>query len=126
MPYQVGVVATFNAHHHLAGDFGPAREPHGHAYRVEAWVTGDQLRGDGTLFDISRLQTGLEDITRALEGRYLNDEPSLAVPNPTAEVVARYFFDRLAVALQGQGLRDLRTRVWESDVACASYADVLT
>jgi 6-pyruvoyltetrahydropterin/6-carboxytetrahydropterin synthase len=126
MSFEVGVVVTFNARHHLVGDFGPASLPHGHAYRVEAWVTGAALRDDGTLFDITRLQAALSVATTAAEGRDLNDIPALVTPNPTAEVVARYFFDRVAAALEGQGLNELRIRVWESPEAWAGYAAELT
>jgi 6-pyruvoyltetrahydropterin/6-carboxytetrahydropterin synthase len=126
MSFEVGVVVTFNAEHHLVGDFGPASLPHGHAYRVEAWVTGDALRDDGTLFDITRLQSALAAVAGDAQGRDLNDIPALAAPNPTAEVVARYFFDRLARALEGQSLAELRIRVWESPEAWAGYAAELT
>ena len=126
MTFEVGVVGSFHASHHLVGEFGPAREPHAHDYRVEVWVTGAELHADGTLFDISRLQSALERTLAALDGHDLNQVPELAHPNPTAETVARYFFHRLSSALTGQGLQTLRTRVWESAEAFAGYADALT
>jgi 6-pyruvoyltetrahydropterin/6-carboxytetrahydropterin synthase len=125
MSYAVGVVAQFTARHHLVGDFGPARAPHGHAYKVEVNVVGDNLQGDGTLFDITQLQAALNETLADVEGRDLNEVPRLAQPNPSAEVVARYFFDRIAPVLQGQGLSQLETRVWESPEAYASYTGVL-
>jgi 6-pyruvoyltetrahydropterin/6-carboxytetrahydropterin synthase len=122
MSFEVGVVAHFYARHHLVGDFGPASLPHEHAYRVEVSVVGDGLREDGTLFDITRLQTALSATLGELEGRDLNEVAGLAEPNPSAEMVARYLFERIAPALANDGLDELRTRVWESAEAYASYA----
>ena len=121
MSFKVGVVAHFNAHHYLVGDFGPASQPHAHAYRVEAGVSGASLRGDGTLFDITRLQQALNAVLGELDGRDLNETSGLAEPNPSAEVVARYLFERIAPSLSKQGLDRLQTRVWESPEAYASY-----
>ena len=122
MTFEVGVVARFDARHHLVGDFGPASQPHAHAYRVEVAVLGGSLREDGTLFDITRLQAALSAVLVELEGRDLNSVVGLSDLNPTAEVVARYFFERIAPTLANDGLDQLRTRVWESDEAWAGYA----
>ncbi len=119
MTFEVGVEATFNASHHLVGDFGPASRPHAHDYRVQISVRGDGLRDDGTLFDISRLQQGLAEIIADIDGTNLND---LATSNPTAEVMARFFFDRVAPTVAGQGLARLEARLWESPEAFASYS----
>jgi 6-pyruvoyltetrahydropterin/6-carboxytetrahydropterin synthase len=122
--FEVGVVGQFSARHHLDGDFGAASQPHEHTYRVEAEVVGAVLRPDGTLFDITLLQTAVAAVVDDLNGQNLNEFVVLA-PNPTAEVVARFVFDCLAAVLGGQGLGHLRTRVWESDEAYASYTGEL-
>jgi 6-pyruvoyltetrahydropterin/6-carboxytetrahydropterin synthase len=124
MSFEIGVVAHFTASHHLVGDFGPASLPHSHAYRVEVGASGESLRQDGTLFDITRLQQALAAVIAEVDGTDLNDlsQTHLAAPNPTAEVVARFFFDRVASALSGQGLARLQTRIWESPEAYASYS----
>ena len=53
--YEIGVTAQFEAAHRLEGDFGPATRMHGHTYRLEAIVTGNNLRADGTLSSSNRL-----------------------------------------------------------------------
>jgi 6-pyruvoyltetrahydropterin/6-carboxytetrahydropterin synthase len=116
--FEVGIVAEFEATHHLRGDFGPASQPHGHTYRVEVTARGDRLQPDGTLFDIARLQDALRSVIASLEQRDLNDLPELAEPNPSAEVVARYLHDRLRGSVIGF---DLHVRVWESPHAFAAY-----
>ena len=124
MSFEVGVEGRFTASHHLVGDFGPARELHAHEYRVQISVSGDGLQDDGTLFDITRLQQAIADVIAAIDGTNLNDLPvsHLARPNPTAEVMARFFFDRVAPTLARQGLARLVARVWESPEAFAGYS----
>jgi 6-pyruvoyltetrahydropterin/6-carboxytetrahydropterin synthase len=121
MTFQVGVVAHFTAQHHLVGDFGPASQPHEHTYRVEEGVCGDNLRADGTVCDITQLQAALNAALAELEGRDLNQIPGLAAPNPTAEVVARYLFERIAPALSAIGLDHAHAQVWVSPEAYACY-----
>ena len=123
MSFEVGVEARFTASHHLVGDFGPASRPHAHEYRVQISVTGDGLRDDGTLFDITRLQRAVAEVIADVDGTNLND---LATSNPTAEVMARFFFDRVAPTLAGQGLARLEARLWESPEAYAGYRGDLT
>jgi 6-pyruvoyltetrahydropterin/6-carboxytetrahydropterin synthase len=123
--FEVGVVARFTASHHLVGDFGPASQPHTHDYHIDATVEGNTLRADGTLFDITDLQTALGAVVADLDGRNLNQVPELSEPNSTAEVVARFVFSRVAPSLSGRGLTRLVVRVWESAEAYASYSDEL-
>ena len=131
--FEVGIVGTFAAHHHLVGDFGPASRDHAHTYRVEATVTGETLASDGTLFDITHVQRALDAVSTELGSQDLNAVAGLASPNPTAEVVARYVFERVAASLRQAAtranerrLRRLSVRVWESAEAFAGYADDLT
>ena len=118
MTFEVGVEAHFTASHHLVGDFGPASLPHTHSYRVVVSVRGGVLRADGTLFDITRLQNAVAEVIAEVGGTNLND---LAELNPTAEIMARFFFDRIAPTLAGQGLVGLEARLWESPEAYAAY-----
>ncbi|HEV7663633.1 MAG TPA: 6-carboxytetrahydropterin synthase [Chloroflexota bacterium] len=126
MTYEVGVVGSFTAQHHLVGDFGPASLPHGHTYRVDAEVTGAALRDNGTLFDITSLQQALDAILGQLNDCNLNGIDAFRRLNPTAEVVAKYIFEGVAPALGQRGLGELRIRVWESADAFAAYVDALT
>jgi 6-pyruvoyltetrahydropterin/6-carboxytetrahydropterin synthase len=123
--YEVGVVAQFEAAHRLVGDFGPAQRMHGHTYRVEAAVQGRQLQADGTLFDITRLQSAINGVTSALHYQNLDEVPGLAGRNTTAEVVAQYISEQVAPALQGLGLYQLRVAVWESPQAWAAVVQEL-
>ncbi len=125
MSFEVGVVARFTAQHHLVGNFGPASLSHAHDYRVEVVARGAQLQLDGTLFDITLLQTSLSQVVDDLQAHDLNSVSELAKPNPSAEVVARYINARVAPSLRGTAIEALLVRVWESDEAFAAYTTSL-
>jgi 6-pyruvoyltetrahydropterin/6-carboxytetrahydropterin synthase len=117
---EVGVTAGFSAAHRLRGDFGPARQRHRHDYRVELRVAGDRLREDGTLCDIGLLNQALDRWTSRLEGRDLDELVEFDGRNTTAEVVAAWLADGLAVELREEGLSRVTARVYESPDAWAS------
>jgi len=112
--YEVYVAATFEAAHRLKGDFGPASRTHGHTYRLEAIVRGEDLAEDGTLLDIGALREAVEGVAASLDYRDLDEVPSLAGKNTTAEVVAGLCWEEITPSLRGRGLASLVVRVWES------------
>ena len=124
--YEIFVSAQFEAAHRLEGDFGPATRTHGHTYRIEVIIRGQNLKDDGTLYDIGRLSPAVEELAASLHYRDLNEVPDLANTNTTAEAVAHYCWDKLAPPLNGQGLDSLTVRVWENPQAYAAREDVLT
>ena len=123
--YEIGVTAQFEAAHRLVGDFGPATRLHGHTYRLEVVVSGEQLNADGVLYDIGRLREAVDALTAVLHYRNLDEVAGLAGKNTTAETVADYCWEALAPPLQGQGLAALLVRVWESPQVYAARMDRL-
>jgi 6-pyruvoyltetrahydropterin/6-carboxytetrahydropterin synthase len=123
--YEVYVAARFEAAHRLVGDFGPATRTHGHTYRMEVIVRGQQLGDDGTLYDISELGQAVEGLAGSMHYRDLNGVPGLAEVNTTAEAVASYCWAELAESLRGKGLDSLTVRIWESPDAYAAREDAL-
>ena len=119
--YEIGVNAQFEAAHRLVGDFGPATRMHGHTYRLEVAVRGANLQADGTLFDITRLQSAVATLVATLHYRDLGEVPGLTEVNTTAEHVAHYCWHQLAAALANLGLEHLRVTIWENPGAYAAY-----
>jgi len=123
--YEVYVAASFEAAHRLVGDFGPASRMHGHTYRMEVIVRGRHLGDDGTLYDIGQLGQAANDLAASLDYRDLNEVPGLTEVNTTAEAVADYCWERLALPLRDRGLDSLVVRIWESGDAYAAREDKL-
>jgi 6-pyruvoyltetrahydropterin/6-carboxytetrahydropterin synthase len=123
--YEVYVAARFEAAHRLVGDFGPASRMHGHTYRMESILRGQRLQDDGTLYDIGELRQAVDDLAASLDYQDLNEVPDLAEVNTTAEAVADYCWERLAVPLRDRGLDSLVVRIWESPDVYAARTDAL-
>lgn len=89
---------TFEAAHRL-----PKMPPghkcgrlHGHSYRVTVVVRGD-LRGDGLVMDFGEIKDIAKPIVDCLDHQFLNEIEGL--DNPSSEVLAKWFFDRLKPTL---------------------------
>jgi 6-pyruvoyltetrahydropterin/6-carboxytetrahydropterin synthase len=124
--YEVYVAAQFEAAHRLVGDFGPATRTHGHTYRIEVILRGENLQDDATLYDVGLLRTAVEDLAALLHYRDLDEIPNLSETNTTAEAVAHFCWERLAPPLRGQDLDSLVVRIWESPQVYAAREDNLT
>jgi 6-pyruvoyltetrahydropterin/6-carboxytetrahydropterin synthase len=123
--YEIYIAARFEAAHRLVGNFGPATRTHGHTYRLEVILRGQQLGDDGTLYDIGELGQAVEGLAGSMHYRDLNEVPGLEGVNTTAEAVASYCWDKLAESLRGRGLDSLTVRIWESPDAYAAREDTL-
>jgi 6-pyruvoyltetrahydropterin/6-carboxytetrahydropterin synthase len=123
--YEIYIAARFEAAHRLVGDFGPASRMHGHTYRIEVILRGQQLKDDGTLYAIGALSQAVDGLAASLHYRDLNEVPDLADVNTTAEAVANYCWEKLAPPLRNEGLDSLAVRIWESPDAYAAREDTL-
>jgi 6-pyruvoyltetrahydropterin/6-carboxytetrahydropterin synthase len=123
--YEIYFAARFEAAHRLVGNFGPATRTHGHTYRLEVILRGQQLGDDDTLYDIGELGRAVEGLAGSMHYRDLNEVPGLEGVNTTAEAVASYCWDKLAESLRGRGLDSLTVRIWESPDAYAAREDAL-
>ena len=123
--YEVYVAATFEAAHRLRGPFGPATRTHGHTYRLEAIVRGEQLAEDGTLLDVGEFRETVDAVAASLHYRDLDEVPGLAGKNTTAENVAGFCWDGISPPLRNRGLSSLTVRIWESPQVYAAREDAL-
>jgi 6-pyruvoyltetrahydropterin/6-carboxytetrahydropterin synthase len=72
---------------------------HGHGYVLEVTVAGPVGRRTGWVVDFADLDAAAEPLVAALDHRTLNEVAGLE--NPTSEVLARWFWDRLRPRLRG-------------------------
>jgi 6-pyruvoyltetrahydropterin/6-carboxytetrahydropterin synthase len=56
-----------------------------------------------------------------LDHEFLNDIPPFDVLNPSAENMAKYFYDELSKGLTAPGVRIAWVRLWETDTSVAAY-----
>ena len=98
MSYRVSVTARFEAAHNLIDYEGGPEPLHGHSYRVEAVLETEKLQQYDVAVDFVPAKKALESIARALDYRYINEHPDFAGRNTSAENLARWFAERLAIS----------------------------
>ena len=120
--YIVAVQHDFVAQHFLiGGDWGPENNRHSHHYVIEAQLEGDQLDQHGYLVDIVDIEKNLNALVAHYRDQTLNDLPEFAGLNPSLEHFSRILCQSLAARLKAETLTALTVKVWENDIAWASF-----
>ena len=121
--FEVAYETTFCATHVLTRN-GEAIEPnHGHDWRVEAVAAGEALDAVGVVVDFEVLKKAVGEVASRFHYRDITSHPDFAGRSPSAEAIARYFFQevRRGMGAEGQHLR--RVRVWEAPGCSAAYVE---
>lgn len=100
--YEVSVTGTFCAAHQLRLPDGSLEPLHGHNWAVRVGWAGAALDGMGVLVDFTVVRPRLHAVLAELHDRHLNELPSFAERNPSAEHVARHIAERLAADPQAR------------------------
>jgi 6-pyruvoyltetrahydropterin/6-carboxytetrahydropterin synthase len=124
--YAVMVKTGLIAQHFLVGgDWGPENERHSHRYVLELQVEGPVLNEHGYLVDIVELEAQTERIKAYYRDKVLNELPEFSGLNPSLEHFARILCQSLGAMIGAPNLTALTVRVWENEVAAASYRQEL-
>ena len=92
------VSARFEAAHNLI-DYASGPEPlHGHSYKVEVVFEAPALREYDLALDFLAAQKALDAVAREFDYGYINQHPTFAGRNTSAENLARYFTERIEAA----------------------------
>ncbi len=118
--FEVSVEETFAAGHALRGYRGKCENVHGHNYRVQLTIEGAELDSIGLLVDFVEVKKRIRGVVEYLDHRFINDLPPFDTLNPSAENMAKYFYDEIGAGLKG-GARLGRVTIWETDITSATY-----
>jgi 6-pyruvoyltetrahydropterin/6-carboxytetrahydropterin synthase len=120
--FEVTVEQTFAAGHALRNYKGKCENVHGHNYRVRVTIAGEQLDEIGLLVDFVDVKRLMGGAIEYLDHRFINDLPPFDELNPSAENIAKYFYDRLSAGMKTDApVRIAEVRVWETDTSSAVY-----
>ena len=120
--YTVTLRTDFIAQHFLiGGDWGPENQRNSHHYVLEVQLEGATLDEHGYLTDIVQVESQLREVRAAYADRLLNDLPEFEGLNPSIEHFARIVCQRLASRLAAPNLSGIVVRLWENELASASY-----
>jgi 6-pyruvoyltetrahydropterin/6-carboxytetrahydropterin synthase len=118
------VEAGFSSGHYLRNYKGKCENPHGHNYKVQVTLAGAELDSAGLLLDFKLLKNLLRPVIDRIDHQMLNDLEPFTELNPSAENLAKYFYDltsqQLADLTQGR-VRVKHVTIWETDTCTATY-----
>jgi 6-pyruvoyltetrahydropterin/6-carboxytetrahydropterin synthase len=122
--FEVTVEAGFSSGHYLRNYKGKCENPHGHNYKVSVALAGAELDHAGLLVDFKLLKNLLRPVIDRIDHQMLNDLEPFTVLNPSAENLAKYFYDQtsnqLSALTQGR-VCVKKVTIWETDTCTATY-----
>ena len=121
--FQVSVDESFSAGHALRGYKGKCENVHGHNYKVRVTLEGQELDSIGLLYDFTHLKRVIRDIVCSVDHKFLNDQAPFDVINPSAENLAKYFYDETMRQMNAspESARIASITIWETDTTAATY-----
>ena len=120
--YGISVRTDFIARHYLVGgEWGAENQLHAHHYLLELRLHGSALDQHGYLVDITLVNAGLAAVRDHYRDQTLNELPEFAGLNPSIEHFARIACERLRPALDTPNLTAMSVRLWENELASATY-----
>jgi len=121
--YTLKIVTDFSSAHTLRDYPGACNRLHGHNWKVEAEVIATELNSIGMAIDFKEIKTATREIAARLDHYYLNDLQPFQKINPTAENIARYFYQELAKKINSDTIKVSNLTLWETERACVSYSE---
>jgi 6-pyruvoyltetrahydropterin/6-carboxytetrahydropterin synthase len=122
--FEVTVEAGFSSGHYLRNYQGKCENPHGHNYRVLVTLVGAELDKAGLLLDFKLIKTLLRPVVDRLDHQMINDLEPFIELNPSAENLARYFYQETARQLSEMTSGRVRIKdctIFETDTSFARY-----
>jgi 6-pyruvoyltetrahydropterin/6-carboxytetrahydropterin synthase len=120
--YELKVVTDFAAAHQLKMVAEKCENLHGHNWKIEVCVAGENLNNAGVLIDFGELKQYISEIVARLDHKFLNELDYFHDDNPpSSENIARYIADALQSMIDNSDVKVVRVTSWESENACATY-----
>ena len=110
--YEVTVESGFSSGHYLRN------------YKVRVTLAGETLDEAGLLLDFKLLKHVMRPVIERIDHQMLNDLEPFTVLNPSAENLAKYFYDQTSQQLAGMTAGRVRVKdctIWETDTTTATY-----
>jgi 6-pyruvoyltetrahydropterin/6-carboxytetrahydropterin synthase len=122
--FEVTVEETFAAGHFLRNYKGKCENPHGHNYKVLVTLQGNELDKAGLLLDFKDLKVVMKSVVERLDHQMINDIKPFDEVNPSAENLARYFYQETNLKLRSvtEGRVSVKmVTMFETDTTNATY-----
>jgi 6-pyruvoyltetrahydropterin/6-carboxytetrahydropterin synthase len=120
MPYELFIQGEFSAAHNLRAYRGKCEHLHGHNWRVDLCLAGNEVGADGMLIDFRQAKQILCDVLDRFDHAYLNEVPPFDRLNPSSENLARVIAEAVAERLP-RHVSVASVTAWESQRCAATW-----
>ena len=124
--YEVTVEDTFSAGHFLRNYKGKCENPHGHNYKVRVTLAGEGAGPRRPAAGFQGPEGSDEAVIEHLDHQMINDLEPFNVLNPSAENLAKYFYDETNKHLKGETSGRVLSKdvtILETDTTTATYSE---
>lgn len=120
--YKLMIESSFSSAHQLRGYKGKCENLHGHNWKVQVYVTSNQLNEIDLVIDFHEVKDMTNQIISKLDHTMLNNVYPFTEINPSSENLARWIFESLKEKMAGYSVIKISAvTVWESATASATY-----
>jgi 6-pyruvoyltetrahydropterin/6-carboxytetrahydropterin synthase len=121
--FEVAVEQSFASAHALRNYKGRCENVHGHNWKVQVVIEGEELDATGMLVDFLDVKSFMGEILDRIDHQFLNEIPPFDVINPSAENIAEYFYQQLTGKLSETPVpvRIREVKIWETEIQSATY-----
>ena len=117
------IVTDFASAHSLRNYHGDCSRLHGHNWGVEVMVCSNKLDEKGIAIDFREIKKQTKVVAKRLDHQYLNEIKPFDALNPTAENIAKYFFDEVGLLINNQDAKVKEVTIWETPRASVTYSE---
>lgn len=115
--FELKVESSFSAAHHLLNYDGECENQHGHNWKVEVFVRGEELNKSNLLIDFKQLKKALNDTLELLDHKDINTLESFKNVSPSSEILSKFIYFEMKKTIP----QVAKVSVWETVNSCASY-----
>ena len=116
------IVTDFAAAHSLRNYPGDCSRLHGHNWQVEVSVAAKTLDETGIAIDFRDIKKQTKTVAKRLDHQYLNEISPFDELNPTAEHIAKYFYEELSKLVNNKTVNIKKVTIWETPRASVTYS----
>ncbi len=85
-------------------------------------MCSEVLNDMGIAIDFREIKNQTKSVAKRLDHQYLNEIPPFDVLNPTAENIAKYIFDEVALLINTKDVTVKEVTVWETARSAVTYS----
>ena len=117
------IVTDFASAHSLRNYPGNCSRLHGHNWQVEVSVESEVLDALGIVIDFREIKKQTKAVVKRLDHQYLNEIPPFDELNPTAENIAKYFYEEVGQLINNKDVHVSEVIIWETPRASVAYSE---